>query len=662
MGVAIPFVVSLALGAPASGFPAAMGALAAGFASQQGVYVTRAAAMMYTVAAMALSTFVGALAGHSLVVLVLLTALWGYAYGIIASLGPAATTVGINSVIALIVFSHYPAGPEQAVVEAVLVFAGGLVQTFLLVSVWPLRRFSAERHALAGAARSLATYAREIAGGMPGLPATQPLANVRDTLADPQPFGQRGDIAVFQSLLDELQRVRGSLAALAIDRAAGSNARELDELALATARILDALADALDAAREPVDPSGEWQHLQEADQRLEKLTAAEKHVRSDAHALAGQLRSLWRIATVPADVPAQVAPQRRVPTFAFPSIEDTIETLRANMSQSSPFGRLAPRLAGTLALTTILGGVLPTAHGYWMPMTAVILLRPDFSQTALRGIARVVGTLIGAAFATALAAHVRPGSETYVALCILFAGVGYYVFKANYALFTVAITSYVAFALALLGQPEAMALRDRVLATVIAGILVGIAIYVWPTWEGTRARTALAELIEAQRTYLAAILAAYMDPKRYDAAAIAAAQRNSWSLRANAEASIDRMLGEPASRHAISPEAALGILAATRRLGLASLSLNTHFARSQRIERPGLLTFARALDEQLADAGRALRGEALGGEPGHLRESYREAQAQLTSAQDPNADMILAVGDALVDAVNTLSELARSAA
>src|SRR5579872_3865315 len=118
VGVAIPFVVSVALGAPASGFPSAMGALAAGFASQQGVYVTRAAAMMYTVAAMALSTFVGALAGHSLVVLVLLTALWGYAYGIIASLGPAATTVGINSVIALIVFSHYPAGPEQAVAEA----------------------------------------------------------------------------------------------------------------------------------------------------------------------------------------------------------------------------------------------------------------------------------------------------------------------------------------------------------------------------------------------------------------------------------------------------------------------------------------------------------------------------------------------------------------
>jgi uncharacterized membrane protein YccC len=638
-----------------------MGALAAGFASQQGVYRTRAAAMIWTVAAMALSTFVGAFVGHWLGALIAATALWGYAYGIIASLGPAATTVGINSVIALIVFSHYPVDAPHALIEAILVFAGGLVQTFLLVSVWPLRRFSAERHALASAARSLAQYARDTARGTPGLPATQPLANVRDTLADPQPFAHRGDIAVFQSLLDELQRVRGSLAALATDRVRASNTDALDELALATAAILSGLADALDAAREPIDPSGEWARLQEADQRLETLSASEKHVRSDAHALAGQLRSLWRIATLPADLPEQELPQRRVPMIAFPSLEDTLATLQANMSQHSPFGRLAPRVAVTLGIATILGGVVPTAHGYWMPMTAVILLRPDFSQTALRGIARVVGTLIGAAFATALAAHVRPGSETYVACCILFAGLGYYVFKANYALFTVAITSYVAFALALLGQTETTAVRDRVLATVIAGVLVGIAVYVWPTWEGERVRAALADLIEAQRSYLRAILGAYIDPKRYDQAAIGAAQRNSWSLRANAEASVDRMLGEPARQHAISHECALGILAASRRVGLSSLSLNVHFARSVRMERPGLAEFARALDEQLGDAARTLRGDSAADEPGHLRETYRIAQEQLRSTQDPNAEMILATGDALVDAVNTLSELARSA-
>ncbi|HEY1728754.1 MAG TPA: FUSC family protein [Candidatus Baltobacteraceae bacterium] len=646
------------MGAPQFGFPAAMGAIASGFASQQGVYRTRASAMLWTAGAMALSAFVGALAGHSLMALVIVTMLWGYAYGIIASLGPAATTIGINSVIALIIFGHLPSNVELAAQSGVLVFAGGLVQTFLLVSVWPLRRFSVERHSLAAAARNLAVYALDIAAGREVLPSSQPLANVQQALADPQPFARRGDVAAFQSLLDELKRIRGSLAALATDRALGGDTEAIDELIQGSAKILTEVADALDAAREPVDSSGTWERISSAEGRLEAQRSAAAHVRSEAHALSGQLRSAWRLATFPADAPVTVVEQRSLLSFRLPAIEDTVETLRANLTQNSPFGRLAPRVAATLALATILGGILPTQHGYWIAMTAVILLRPDFSQTFLRSIGRIGGTLLGAVFATVIAAHVRPGVETYVALCIVFASIGYYVFKANYALFTVAITSYVAFALALLGQPEAMALRDRVLGTVVAGALALIAIFVWPTWEATRVRTALADLIEGQRKYLRAVFTAYLDPAKYSAKDIADAQRTSWSQRANAEASVDRMLGDPHSTHAISPQCALGVLAASRRIGLGTLSLNAHFDHTEHATRSGLKPFADALDSALEYAESALRDAQPHGEPPHLREAYRATQEQISADTDPNAAMLLAVGDSLVDATNTLVELA----
>jgi uncharacterized membrane protein YccC len=636
-----------------------MGAICSGFASQQGVYRTRAAAMVYTAGAMALSAFVGALAGHSLAALVIVTMVWGYAYGIIASLGPAATTIGINSVIALIIFGHLPSGVGPAALNGLLVFAGGLVQTFLLVSVWPLRRFSAERHALAAAARNLALYARDIAAGKEVLPSSQHLANVQQTLADPQPFARRGDVAAFQSLLDELGRIRGSLAALATDRAFGGNTEAIDELLHGSAMVLTEIADALDAAREPVDSGGVWMQIGAAEARLEAQSSAAAHVRSEAHALSGQLRSAWRLATFPADAPVTIGfEQRSFISFRLPAIDDTIATLRANLTQNSPFGRLAPRVAATLALATILGGILPTHHGYWTPMTAVILLRPDFSQTFLRSIGRIGGTLVGAVFATLIAAHVRPGVETYVALCIIFSTLGYYVFKANYALFTVAITAYVAFALALLGQPEAMALRDRVLGTLVAGLLALVAIFVWPTWEATRTRTALADLIDAQRRYLRAVLAAYLDPTKYSANEIAERQRTSWSQRANAEASVDRMLGDLHSTHAIAPQSALGVLAASRRIGLGTLSLNAHYDHTEHAARPGLKPFADALDDALAYGETALRDEKPPGDPPHLREAYRATQEQLSTETDPNAAMLLAVGDSLVDATNTLVELA----
>lgn len=653
-GVAIVLLAALAAGRVAAGFPAVMGAVASGFASQQGVYRTRASAMFWTASAMAISTYIGELAGHSLIALIIVTALWGYAYGIVASLGPTATTIGVNSVIALVIYGHYPAGPIVGLEPALLVLAGGLVQTFLIVIVWPLRRFSQERHGLAHVARALAAYALEIAGGSSALPSFTPFTTVRQTLLDPQPFARRGDIAVFQALLDEMERIRGGLAALATDRALASEPRPIDEFALGIAGILSEVADALDAAKEPIDGRNEWVRVRAAEDALEKVSAGGAHVRSEAHALAGQLRSIWRLATLPADIPVP-AIQQTPSEHSSLAIDDTLATLRANLTQGSPYGRLAPRVAGSLAVATILGGTLPTQHGYWIPMTAVILLRPDFSQTALRGIGRVAGTIIGAAFATAIAAHIRPGPETYVALTIVFSGLSFYLFRANYGIFSITITAYVAFALALLGQTEAVALRDRVLGTVVAGILTGVAVFVWPTWESGRVRTALANLLEAQRAYLASVLLAYLDPENFDARRITEAQRTAWSLRASAEASVDRMLGEPGRTHAIAPDLALGILAASRRIGLATLSLNAHYPHAEHIARPGLEPLENALDHALAFTISLMRGERKTERYPHLREAYRAARNQL---HDPNAEMILAVGDALVNATNTAAELA----
>jgi uncharacterized membrane protein YccC len=647
--------VAYAFGAPATGAAAATGAMCVGFASQQGVYRTRAAAMLLTAGAMAISTLVGVVAGGSLPTLVVVTAFWGYAYGIAASLGPAATTVGINSVIALVVFGHFQVPVHQAFGLAGLVLAGGLVQTFLLVSVWPLRRFSAERHALAGAARSLAAYARRLAHeGPEAAPAAQPFATVRQTLADPQPFAQRGDIAAFQALLNELERVRASLGGLATDRERATDATALDQLAIASAGILESLARALDAGREPEDPDDDWFMLSGAEEKLEAQSSSDAHVRSEAHALAGQLRSAWRIAAMPAELPPS-ARAAAVQTFVYPSVADTIATLQANLALSSPYGRLAPRLAGTLAAATVLGGLLPTQHGYWIAMTATILLRPDFTTTFLRGVARVGGTLLGAALATAIAAHVRPGAETYVILCILFGGLGYAVFKANYGVFSVCITTYVVFALALAGQPEQTAVFDRVLATLVAAVLVGLAVLAWPTWEAGRARTALADLLDAQRRYARRVLEAYVDPRRYDAAAIANAQSKAWTQRTDAETSVDRMLGEPSRTRGIDGETALAILAASRRVGLAILSLSAHFPHAARVERSALSALVNALDDGFRCVVDAVREGTPCARYPHLRDVYRSGEKALP--KDADSAMLLSVLDALVDSVNTLAEL-----
>lgn len=615
--------------------------------------------MLWTASAMAISTFVGGIAAYSLPALIAVTALWGFACGLIASLGPAATVVGINATIALVVFSHFKLGLHEIVGELLLVLAGGLVQTFLLVSVWPLRRFSVERHALAGVCGSLAAYARALAHGRLDVPEFGPIATVREALADPQPFASRGDVATFQALLDAAERIRASLAALATDRARESDPRPIDELVLAAAGLLESIATALDAGVEPFDRDAGWARFEEAEARIEaEATGNGGHVHHAAHALAGQLRAAWRLVDFPAVEDAD-AERGWKPPVTFPRFEDTLATLRANLPVSSPFGRLAIRLAGTLAVATLIGGIIPSTHGYWIAMTAVILLKPDFTTTFVRGMGRIGGTLLGAVLATLIATHVHPGAATYVALCILFAGTGYLIFNANYALFTIAITSYVGFALALLGQPEESALVDRVVATLAAGALAGIAVVIWPTWESGRARTALAALLDANRRYVRLVLDAFADPARYDPQAIAAAQAVAWSSRAAAEASVDRMLGEPSRTHGIEAERALGVLAASRRVGLASLSLNAHFVHANHVVRPALDQLKNGLDDGLRCAIEALRENAECAAYPHLREVYRTLKDALTANGDRDAEMILFEADALVDSVNTVAGLVR---
>ncbi|MBV8150673.1 MAG: FUSC family protein [Candidatus Eremiobacteraeota bacterium] len=637
--------------------------MSTGFASQQGVYRTRAAAMLLTAAGMGFSAFVGALAGSSALGLLAATIVWGYGYGLVASLGPAATAVGINSVIALVVFSHFRLDPREALIQGAIVCSGGITQTILLVLIWPLRRFSAERHALARAFRSLAAYAREVSGGQLLLPEARSLVAVRQTLADPQPFAQRGEIAVFQALLDEAERIRGSLGALVTDRhhfEQLGNAQQtaaLDDLAARAAAVLDEISDALDEARAPSRHAEMLEHLEPS------------LAPNAAIALTGQLRSTWRLSSVPAGAHSlriETPKRERTPRRdVLGSLQDTAATLRANLPLSSPFGRLAIRIALALAAATMLELVWKNPHGYWVPLTTVIVLKPDFTTTFARGFGRLGGTLVGAAVSTALAFAVHPGAETYDVLCILFASAGYFIFNANYALFSVAITAYVVFALSLLGQPSATAIGDRIAATLAGGALAAIAYLVRPLWESGLAPQRLAELLEAQRRYARTVFDAYIEPGRRNLRDVRDAQLAGWAARAEAEGSVDRMLGEPAGTHRIAPATALGVLAASRRLGLGILGLSTSLSQAAAVSYGDLAGLRDALDAALAACAEALRAHTAPSPYPSLREAFRASRSALEDSMRAGfsgAEAILAEIDVLIDSTNSVADVLRRAA
>lgn len=136
-------------------------------------------------------------------------------------------------------------------------------------------------------------------------------------------------------------------------------------------------------------------------------------------------------------------------------------------------------------------------------------------------------------------------------------------------IYSVGIASLVVVVLAFTGSPAPSLAADRVLATYA----------VWPTWERTRVADRLADLVEIDGRYGAALLHAWADPAGADRAALQRLRRVARPARSNAEASVERWLSEPAGRQPGSPntletKTAQGILAAVRRYIWGALVLH----------------------------------------------------------------------------------------
>ncbi len=110
-------------------------------------------------------------------------------------------------------------------------------------------------------------------------------------------------------------------------------------------------------------------------------------------------------------------------------------------------------------------------NGYWIAITAVILLKPEFRETLTRSVARSGGTLVGAVIATLLIALLRPGQESLIVLIVIFAWFSFAFVRVNYALFALCLTAYIVFLIGLTHLPPMQVVTHRLFATALGGAL-----------------------------------------------------------------------------------------------------------------------------------------------------------------------------------------------
>ncbi|MGH8184437.1 MAG: FUSC family membrane protein, partial [Rhodanobacteraceae bacterium] len=146
--IVLPLAVGTLTGHLLAGLGVSAGALNTMFADQPGPYRLRLRRMLLTALAAGVAAFVGSVLGQWPVALLLAAALWGFGAGLLVAIDAHVTRVGLTSLILLVIMGAEPHVAREAWPAAVLIFAGGVLQTLFAIAAWPLQRYRPERLAL----------------------------------------------------------------------------------------------------------------------------------------------------------------------------------------------------------------------------------------------------------------------------------------------------------------------------------------------------------------------------------------------------------------------------------------------------------------------------------------------------------------------------------
>ncbi|MFG2499580.1 FUSC family protein [Streptomyces sp. NPDC048441] len=545
------------------GVVAALGAMLAGINDRPGsrrVAVRRLGVPALSGACgLAFGVYVGAWGGGSPLLLPLLFAVLGLLAGAFSAAGPIASASGTQLLVAAAIGAGMPL-PEPGWQRALFFLAGGAWLIALrLVLVLPSPRdgragagpyrLDGERTAVAAVYEAVAALL-DAAGSLQSTTRraalTAALDHAQDALSGPRLRRHSGSAAERRLHAQYAAALPLGEAATALAWAGESLPGRAGE---GPRRIAAAIRDGVPCGPLPA-PGRSGAGLRALDDAL--LHAAEAFDSGSARPLHGRGRA-------PADV------------------------LR---TAAGPGGReYGVRVALCFGASAAVAQALHHEHWYWLPATAVFLVKPDLGPLASRVLCRALGTVLGAVLFAGLAALLpRPaGLVAVVAVCGALIPVATRHFAAQTAVVTVLVLALVMVG----GEPQASwgRIGETLLACGIV-LLVGHLHLPWPVRRGGRVQDRLTAARESAHAYLRHVLRGAEDELELDPdrAARWALRREAYRTLAEARAAIDMAAAElpTLARHSAGSEE---VAAALERLVDTTTACAVHVDDTGRLPR-----------------------------------------------------------------------------
>ncbi|MGH3218100.1 MAG: FUSC family protein [Streptosporangiaceae bacterium] len=454
VAICVPLSAGIAVGQRALGLLTAMGGLLGVVVDNGGPFAAR-------------FRRVGSAAFGGVVGLVISSLLYGRGWvavlGLVVVAGVAALLSAVSAIgsvtgLQLMIYAALGLGPLGALRPwwhtALGVLLGVAWALILTVPGWLLSPRAAEQHSVAAVYRALAGELRAIgtAGSSQARRSVTAALNAAyDTLftARSTAGGRSRRLMRLMALLNQGNLIAEATTALSLEGA---------QLPSSVISAVDRLAAAIgDKAVQPVIPL------------LEGTSPGMRALRDGLDGLARILSGNW----APTDAPQMPRP----------SLRERLGALGDRLN-----GRLTwiftIRLMVCVGVAAVISEVLPLQRSYWVVLTVVIVLKPDFGSVFTRAVQRGIGTVIGAVLGAAIIAVVPYGPWLLLPFAVL-ATLLPYGRSRNYGLMAVFLTPLVVVLIDLIASAGWRLAEDRLLDTLLGcGIVLSIGYAPWPTsWQ-----------------------------------------------------------------------------------------------------------------------------------------------------------------------------------
>jgi uncharacterized membrane protein YccC len=666
VGVFLPLMIGVMTGYTIEGVSIAAGAIGVGAIGLTYTYRARTRTMLFACLAIAFSVLIGGLIGISDWLTVLVVALWGFGAGLLVAVSPGATRVGVQATLMLILLTHFRLNPLQSLTQAGLILSGALFQTLLALIPSPWLRFGSESATIATVYHALADFVQAPEDPAIARLLNESLLQVEAMVSDSSAQSRKED--ALGRLFADAEHIRLDLVLVVeIKRYLQDEPGEtIPQLMQATATILRGIAKRCQHETAVVDVSAAYQQIAAivASLRTQNKFLSEhitfRQIAAYCKTLSRHLRHAEESVQLWQDVRRHISFSWIVPRHPRLQLHDPLTIVRANLSLHSTACRHAIRLAVVLVLATVLYRFSPLTRGYWVPITALFVLKPDFATTFNNSSTRSLGTILGAVLTSLILVLLQPAAELRAVTVGILAFLAYSFLNVNYALFSLFMTALVVLVLAYVDPQPAITVFYRALDTTIGASFALLAYIFWPTWEVNLVGEKLAARLDAQRHYFAAVMNAFIDPSRYNAGQIEQLRRAARLARSNAEASVQRALNEPARRQG-DPDIIYGLLVASDSLAKGLLGLEAQlYETPERQPLPELKPFAEEVSGALEKLSASIRQGELLEAPVKLTLHRLEGSRKAIEARGgPVADLtLLALHCAsIVHGINMLNRL-----